>query len=170
MDRRNFNRNIITGGIALAVLAPSTLLLEGCAPPKDLGFYIDTVTGAMKQLSPLLPGASGAISKVISVAGDLSAAYKRGDFVSAESLFATLSDDLALVAADVGVNSPTIKLALAVAGIALSTIAAILKAQATPSMIASARATASPVQLRSADLIEKSVASADAVFALTFAH
>lgn len=169
MDRRNFNRTLLTGGV-VAVLAPSTLLLEGCAPPKDLGFYIDTVTGAMKQLAPLLPGAAGAISKVISVAGDLSAAYKRGDFASAESLFATLSDDLAMVAADAGVNSPTIKLALAVAGIALSTIAAILHAQATPAMVVSARKVASPAQLRSAELIEKSVASADAVFALAFAH
>lgn len=159
MNRRSFNRTMLTGG-AVAVLAPSTLLLTGC-DAKDLGFYVDTVTGALKQLPPLLPGASALIAKAITIANDLNSAYKKGDFTNTSILFASLSDLLSQIANDAGVNSPTVKTIIAIAGIALMTIANLLKAQAPAGI---SRMVKTPAQSKGVAAIEAAAAKSDAVF------
>lgn len=158
MNRRNFTRTALTG-VGIATLAPATLLTMGCKST-DLGFYIDTITGALKQLQPLLPGAAGLIAKGVGIASDLSSAYKRGDFASTTALFASLSDNLNQIADDAGVNSPTTKVILAVAGVALMTIANLLKNQAPVAAVAAARVSATSAQQRGVAMIEKASSSA----------
>lgn len=162
MNRRTVLRTIGTGA-AIAVIAPSTLLLQGC-DTKALGFYVDTVTGALKQLSPLLPGAPGLISKAITIANDLNAAYKKGDFSSTTALFGSLSELIVQIADDAGVNSPTIKTILAIAGVALVTIANILKAQAPTAAVTAARASASPAAIKGGAAIDAAAAKTNSVF------
>lgn len=158
MNRRKF----IASG-AVAVLVPSTLMMEGCAA-KDLGFYISTITGSLKQLSPLLPDASTLIAKAISIANDLNSAYSKGDFSSTSALYASLADVLSQIASDAGVNTPTIQTIISIAGIALMTVANILQSQAPMAAVKRAMTTATPAQARGGAMIEKAVSSSPAVF------
>lgn len=166
-SRRSFLKvgGVGIGSLVLAGSVGSLAVLETACAAKDIAFYVDTVIGALKQLSPLLPGAAGFIAKAISIAGDLKAAYEKGDFANTSALFASLSDVMGQIADDAGVSSPSIKLIFAIAGVALNTIGALLKAQ-TPAMAAKVgKVGATSEQLRGADLIERATARADAVFA-----
>jgi hypothetical protein len=127
MNRRTMLKSVGTGA-AIGVAAPSTLLLEGCEP-KNLSVYVETVVGSLKEVATLLPSLGPRITQAIKIAEDFDAAYRAGKFESALALFENLSGVISQIAGDVGLFTPTVKVALAVAAIAMRAIAVLLKSQ-----------------------------------------
>lgn len=153
MDRRTFTKSAATvGGLVLVGGLPLT---QTACKKTDIGFYIDTIVGALSQLKPLLPGAAQLIAKAVTIANDLLAAYKRGAFADASAFFANLSDVLNQIAIDAGLNNKTALIILAVAGVALRTIASLLSKQAPAQLVAASKKTATSEQLRGATMIEQ---------------
>jgi hypothetical protein len=91
-----------------------------------------------------MPGRAAFITRIIAVAADFDAAYRRGDFANADNLFNTLVENLTTLTTDLGVNlSDQVKMWLAVIGATVQTVAVLLRDQiaAQPvSAAASARA------------------------------
>lgn len=147
-------RDLIKGG-AFAAVATMVLGEEACKP-KDLTTYDQIVLGVLRELQPLLPSAAALISKAITILQDFDAAYKRGAFADAMALFANLSSVIGQIAADAGVNNPTVKVALAVAGIALRAIAVLLASQSgQPAVHAVLTGAMNPEKERQRELIRK---------------
>jgi len=166
MNRRQFNKAALTGG-AVAVITPTVLVMQGCG--KNLSVWVNTVIGALQELSPLLPNSAQLISRAIKVAQDFDAAYRAGKFLDATALFENLAGVLSQITQDAGVNNPTIKIALAVAGVAMRAIAVLLKSQSTQPAVTAAVAAVppSPAVTRRINLIESlaNSASIDALYA-----
>lgn len=137
MNRRQMIKGSVITGAAIGIGGPTVLLQTACAP-KNLSLYVQTVVGSLQELSPLLPSSAQLIAKAVKIANDFDAAYKAGRFTDATTLFTNLSDLLSQITGDAGVNSPTIKIALAVAGIAMRAIAVLLKSQSTQPAVATA--------------------------------
>jgi hypothetical protein len=151
MNRRMLlKRSAQVGGFA--IVAPGILLQEACKP-KDLSFYDQTLLGVLRELQPLLPNAADLIAKGIKLIGDFDAAYVAGKFADATALFANLDDVLIQIAADAGVNNPTVKIALVVAGVALRAIAVLLAGQASQPAVVAAMRTRSAAQEKQMALI-----------------
>ena len=131
------NRRQMLTTTGLGVVSIGVMSQVGCKP-KNLSLYVQTVVGALQEISPLLPSQAQFISKIVTVAADFDAAYKRGDFESATTLFSTIVSNVSQLISDIGTPSPQIKVALAVAGIALRAIATLLASQATPAIAAQA--------------------------------
>ena len=135
MNRRHF---IHTGALAGA---GALVISETACAPKNLSFFVQTLIGAMRDLSPLIPGQGVLLSKIITIATDFDAAYKRGDFANATAIFNTLVGNVTQLINDIGSLSTQIKTILAVVGIALRAIASLLASQATPAIAAKAKGT-----------------------------
>lgn len=146
-------RDLLKGG-AIAALVTVTLGNKGCSA-KDLSVYVQTVVGVLRELQPLLPNAAQLIVKAIKIAEDFDVFYRAGKFADAKALFANLAELLSQIAADVGVTSPTVKVALLVAGIAMRAIAVLLASQANQPAIMAALSIESPEAKRQTALIEK---------------
>lgn len=154
------------------MLSQSTLALGGVvagaaftAPacdPKNTSIYVQTIIGALKEISPLLPGSATLIAKAIKVAEDFDEAYRAGKFENALVMFENLAGFISQIAEDVGVNNPQVKIALAVAGIALRAIAVLLKVQESEPRVAAAvtRASAQPGAAARRALVERLAAPA----------
>lgn len=149
------------GGLAIASLP---LVETGCGP--KVSFYIQTFSGALIELKPLLPGAAGLIGKAIAAASDFDKQYRRGDFTSAIVTLQSLSADVSEIANDAGVDSPKIKGIIAVAGIALRAVAAILAEQQTQPAVAAGAAAANSQQQQAVREVKRLAASVDRVFAV----
>lgn len=149
------NRRDVMKGGAFAAVATLVLGEEACKA-KDPSVYVQTVVGVLHELQPLLPASSALIAKAIKIASDFDAAYVAGKFADATALFANLSGVLSQIAADAGVNNPTVKVALAVAGIALRAIAVLLASQAgQPAVNAVLTGAMNPEKERQRELIRK---------------
>ncbi len=153
MNRRVALQSIGTGTASVAVFGP-VVFLQGCSP-KNLSVYVQTVVGTLHELQPLLPDASANIAKAIKIASDFDKAYRDGKFADAIAVFSNLSGVISEIATDAGVDNSTVKVALAVAGIAMRAIAVLLQSQSANPAVANARVGASSEQRRQAALVEK---------------
>lgn len=154
ISRRSMLR---TGALAAGGFAVGTAFTAPACNPKNLSVYVQTVVGALKEISPLLPSSADIIAKAIKVAEEFDKAYREGKFENALVLFENLAGFITQIATDVGVDNPTVKIALAVAGIALRAIAVLLKAQESEPAVADAvaRANAKPGAAARRSLVDK---------------
>ena len=143
LNRRRF---IQTGALAGA----GALVVSQTACGPKVSFYVATIKGALIELKPLLPGAAQLISTAVKVADDFDAAYRRGDFADAITILKTLAGNIGQIADDAGVSTPQIKGIIAVAAIALRTIALLLDEQSTQPAVAAARKKATKPQAAAA--------------------
>jgi hypothetical protein len=91
---------------------------------------VQSVVGALDEIAPLVPAQAANIRKIVAVAHDFDAAYKAGKFADALTIFTNLTSLVDQLVADIGTAlSPQIKTALAIAGVAIRTIALLLQQQ-----------------------------------------
>lgn len=129
MNRRTLLK---TGGFA--AVGVMTVGVSGCG--KNISFYTATVIGALKDLRPLLPNLGDRLSKAIAVAETFDAAYRDGKFADAATLFENLTTTVSEIIAAIGVMNESVKLAVAVGGVALRAIAVLLRQQASQPAVA----------------------------------
>lgn len=122
-------REVLKGaGVTTAVVAFGGL--QAACKPANLSFWVQSVVGALTEIANLIPGQGAFIKKIITVAQDFDAAYKAGKFSDALTLFTNLTSLIDQLVGDIGGQlSPQIKTALAIAGVAIRTIALLLKQQ-----------------------------------------
>lgn len=125
MNRRTLLK---TGG--MATVGALTIGAGPCSS-KNLSVYVSTIVGALEELKPLLPNQSSLLTRAISIAKSFDEAYRAGKFDTATALFENLAGVVGQIADSVGVTSPSVKIAIAVAGIAMRAIAVLMKQQAT---------------------------------------
>lgn len=133
-NRRDFLKLAGTAGVGSLVFSGAVVSM-GCG--EKISFYISTVIGSLETLSPLLPSASGLISKAVSIAKAFDEAYRAGKFADSISLFTNLGEIALQIATVAGVASPPILVAIAVGRVALNAIAQLLKNQMKDPVIAS---------------------------------
>ena len=158
MDRRQFTKRA-----ALTVAAASLTGTAFKCGSEQVSIYIRTITTFLNQISGLLPAQTAAIAKIVKLASDFDAAYRRGDFNSADSFFNSLEQNLTALTSDIGINtSNTVKTWLAIIGAAMTSLAVLFKSQvdARPQIAAMARVS------RSAGAVERlaSQAAVDALY------
>lgn len=151
-NRRNFLRASGTAGIGLLALGASE-----CGK-KNVDFYVATVIGTLEELKSLLPAQATLLSRGISVAKSFNDAYQDGKFDSAMTIFENLVGVVNEIIAAAGVNvSDGVKIALAVAGVAIRGIAVLLKDSTADPQVAAAvkeKASASAADARRMSLVE----------------
>lgn len=152
MNRRQFTkRGALT--LATAGLAGSAFR---CGSEK-ITIYVQTITAFLKEIAGLIPNQGPFISKIIAVAEQFDAAYRRGDLTNASTFFNTLADNIASLVAAVGINlSARVKVGLAIVNSTVRLIAVLLKEQGMtqPAMVAIARAS-SPAMATAIGTIER---------------
>lgn len=125
MNRRTFAKRT---AIALPSLVLTTTALK-CGS-EQVSIYIRTITTFLNQISTLLPDRAVMITKIVKIAADFDAAYKRGDFASADTFFNSLEQNLTTLVNAIGVNtSNTVKTWIAIIGATVTSIAVLLKSQ-----------------------------------------
>lgn len=121
------NRRTFIGTGAVAGVGIATMGLK-CGGPSVNG-TVTIIMGAISELRVLFPTVP-ALDKVISLAKSFNEAWVAGKFDDARSFFENLDTTVGQVIADLGINASTrIKLLLASVGIAVRTIAALIKEQ-----------------------------------------
>lgn len=130
-DRRNFLK--ISTGAGIGALVVASVGASKCGG-KSVTAEIGIIQSTILALKPLLPAQAALLDKISKLAGDFGAAYARGDFTSAKTFFASLADNITTLVGDVGAGSPRIQFLVAVVGIAVRAIAALLNEQATPAI------------------------------------
>lgn len=159
MNRRQFTKR--------AALTLATASLAGSAfkcGSESLSIYVRTIITFLNQISSLLPAQASAISRIVKIATDFDAAYRRGDFSSADSLFNTLEQNLTQLTNDIGVNvSNSVKTWIAIIGAALTSISVLFKEQVST---LPAPMTAKAGTAKSASAVERraSQANVDALY------
>lgn len=145
-----------TGG--MAAVGALTIGAGPCSS-RNLSTYISTIIGALDELKPLIPNQSELLSRAVTIAKNFDEAYRAGKFDNATALFENLAGVVGQIADSVGVSSPSVKIAIAVAGIAMRAIAVLMKQQAddNPQVAAAvkARTTASRTASMRKSLIEE---------------
>lgn len=141
MNRRTVLK---TGG--LAALGGMTLSVTGCG--KNLSVYVATVIGSLEELSPLLPNLSPQIRKAVDIAKSFDSAYRAGKFTDASAIFTNLTSTVSEIVTIAGVTDPQVRIAIAVGGVALRAIAALLNSQATEPAVATAVAASKNVRAK----------------------
>ena len=134
MNRRTFAKRT---AIALPSLVLTTTALK-CGS-EQVSIYIRTITTFLNQISTLLPDHAAMITKIVKIAADFDAAYKRGDFASADTFFNSLEQNLTTLVNAIGVNtSNTVKTWIAIIGATVTSIAVLFKSQidAAPAALA----------------------------------
>lgn len=125
LRRRQF---ITRSAIALPALVLTTTALK-CGS-EQVSIYVRTVSTFLNQISTLLPERAAMITKIVKIAADFDAAYKRGDFASADTFFNSLEQNLTSLVNDIGINtSNTVKTWIAIIGATVTSIAVLLKDQ-----------------------------------------
>ena len=134
LNRRNFIGTSTLAGAGALVLSQTS------CKPKNLSAWILTITTAFGEIKPLLSQlglsetvitkVSGWIDEGVRLAKLFDEAYKAGKFTDALTLFNSLGDIIAQVAAELGAtDNRIVKLALVSISIARIALAAILQAQ-----------------------------------------
>lgn len=132
---------------------------------EHVSIYVRTIVTFLNQIAGILPERAAAIAKIVKVATDFDAAYRRGDFASADSFFNTLEQNLTALTNDIGVNvSNSVKTWIAIVGAALTSIAVLMKEQVDAQPAASKSAVARVA--KSAGAVERlaSQAAVDALY------
>lgn len=134
LSRRRFLK--VSGTAALgAVITGGAVINDGCA--KSVVFYVATVTGSLEALKPLLPNLSPQIDKAIAIARTFSDAYQSGKFANAAAVYANLVSVVDQIIRAAGVMSPEVTRIIALGGVALRFIGAVLADQAEEPAVAS---------------------------------
>ena len=125
MNRRTFAKRTALG---LPALMLTTTALK-CGS-EQVSIYVRTVVTFLNQISTLLPAHAATITRIVKIASDFDAAYRRGDFASADSFFNSLEQNLTTLVNDIGVNvSNNVKTWIAIIGATVTSIAVLLKEQ-----------------------------------------
>ena len=120
MNRRTFAK------CSALTVGALTLGTAGCEK-KDVDFYIATVTGALQQLKQFLPNQADLLTRAIAIAREVNQAYQDGKFDTAIGLANSLTATIESVITAAGVNlSDPVKMILAIANVALSTVAVLI--------------------------------------------
>jgi hypothetical protein len=124
LSKRTFLK---VGGIGgLGLLVGGTTACPG--DKKKVSFFVVTITGSMQELKPLLPAQEALLSKAIDIANAFNNAYQAGKFDSAIAAFENLVGVINEIIAAAGVGvSDSVKIALAVSGVAVRGIAVLLR-------------------------------------------
>jgi len=148
------NRRTLLKIGGLAAVGAMTVGITACG--EKISFYVSTVIGSLQTLSPLIPSASGLITKAVAAAKAFDAAYRAGKFADATASFTSLGELALQIAGVVGVASPPILVAISVGRVALNAIAQILKSQMKDPVIAGMVAARSdPAAQRQKAMIER---------------
>jgi hypothetical protein len=163
MNRRTFAKR---GALGLTALTLTTSAFK-CGSEK-VTIYVQTISAFLREIATLLPAQAAFITKIIAVAADFDAAYRRGDFTNATTFFNTLVSNLTTLTTTIGLNlSPQVKVALAIVSSTVRLIAVLLQQQGTaqPEAVARARAS-SPAANAAISTIERlaSPAAVEATF------
>jgi hypothetical protein len=163
MNRRIFAKRSALGLTALTL----TTSAFKCGSEK-VTIYVQTISAFLREIASLLPAQAQFITRIIAVATDFDAAYRRGDFTNATAFFNTLVSNLTTLTTSLGLNlSAQVKVALAIVSSTVRLIAVLLKQQGAtqPEAVARARA-ASPAASAAISTIERlaGLAAIDATF------
>lgn len=134
MNRRTFAKRT---AIALPALVLTTTALK-CGS-EQISIYVRTISTFLNQISGLLPQHAALITKIVKIAADFDAAYRRGDFASADTFFNSLEQNLTTLTNSIGINtSNTVKTWIAIIGATVTSIAVLFKSQidAAPAALA----------------------------------
>lgn len=149
-------RSFIKAG-ALASVGVLTVGAGRCGADK-VSIYVRTITTFLNQISGVLPNQAAFIARIVKIAADFDAAYKRGDFASADTFFNSLEQNLTTLTNSIGVNvSNSVKTWISIIGITVTSIAVLFKEQvdAQPDLAVAVRRGA-----RSAGAVERLAAQA----------
>lgn len=124
--RRDFLRLAGVGGAGLLVASQI-----GCGA--SIATEIGIIQSTILALKPLLPNQAALLDKVSRLAGDFNTAYRAGNFSSAKDFFNSLADNIDTLIADVGVASPRVQFLVALVGVAIHAVAALLAEQGAAS-------------------------------------
>jgi hypothetical protein len=125
MNRRTFVKR---GALGLAAVTLTTSAYK-CGS-EQVSIYVRTITTFLNQISGLLPERAAFIAKIVKLASDFDAAYRRGDFVSADSFFNALDQNISTLTNDIGVNvSNNVKTWISIIGATVTSIAVLFKDQ-----------------------------------------
>lgn len=125
LSRRDLLR---TGGVALIGVSVGTAFKCGS---EQVSIYVRTIITFLNQISGSLPQYAATITKIVKIASDFDAAYRRGDFASADSLFNSLEQNLIMMVHDIGINvSNNVKTWISIIGATVTSIAVLFKDQA----------------------------------------
>lgn len=158
MNRRTLLK---TGG--LAAVGTLTMGAGKCGAEK-VSIYVRTISTFLNQISTLLPDQAAFITKTLKIAADFDAAYRRGDFATADTFFNSLEQDLTILTNSIGMNtSNNVKTWLSIIGITVTSLAVLFKEQ-IDAQPAARRSVAR--KARSASAVERLAAQAqvDAVY------
>jgi len=149
MARREFVKR---GALTVTALGLASAAFK-CGS-EQVSIYVRTITTFLNQISTVLPQYAATITKIVKIAADFDAAYRRGDFVSADSFFNSLEQNLTTLTNDIGANvSNNVKTWISIIGATVTSIAVLFKSEieAQPASVA-ARVRASA---RSASAVER---------------
>lgn len=132
MNRRQFAKR---GTLTLALLVMTTTAWK-CGSEK-VTIYVQTISSFLREIAGIIPAQAAFINKIIGVAADLDAAYRRGDFDNATTFLESLSGNINLLITNLGVNlSSQVKLALALINSSVKLIAVLLLNQSQDPTVA----------------------------------
>lgn len=163
LSKRTFLK--LGGAAAVGTLALGT---TACGP--SMSVWVQTITGGLEELKPLLPAQAALLSKAISIAKSFNEAWQDEKFSNALAILENLASTIQQITEAAGVNlSQQVKTMITVVGVALRTIAVLLKAQMDDPAVAATvndRAMANPSASRQRTLIERLAdpAAVDAAF------
>lgn len=150
LSRRSFTQSLCLAGAGSLVIG-GAVVTSGCG--KNISIYTATVIGTLKELRPLLPNLADRLNQAIAIAETFDKAYREGKFLSAALTFENLTLVVNEIVKAIGIMSDQVRIAIAVGGVALHGIAAILKAQSTEPAVAAAVAAAQDSKSMSAKLM-----------------
>jgi hypothetical protein len=137
-SRRKFIQVAAVGGVASLAI---TQLSCGPSLDTEIGIILTTIP----LLKPFLPNQAVLLDKIAKITSDLQKAYRAGDFTNAKTFFNDLDVNIQTLIADVGGASPRIIFLVAIVGVALRAVAALIN-QSTPPAIMSAMASPGEVE------------------------
>lgn len=151
MNRRQFSKRTLLAVVAAAATGSAFK----CSSEK-VSIYVQTISSFLREISTLIPTQAAFINKVIGIAADLDAAYRRGDFDSTTTFLESLSTNINTLITNLGVNlSSQVKVALAIINSTVRLIAVLLVQQAnTPAVLAEVKSRTSADDMRRRALIE----------------
>lgn len=128
----NLNRREFAKRSALVIAVASIGGTAFKCGSEQVSIYVRTITTFLNQIAGLLPAHEAVIAKIVKVASDFDAAYRKGDFASADSFFNSLTQNLTSLEEDIGIDpNNTVKSWIAVIGATVTSIAVLLKEQVT---------------------------------------
>lgn len=126
MNKRQF---LTRGVLGLAALIMTTSAWR-CGSEK-VTIYVQTISSFLREIAGIIPAQAAFINKIIGIAADLDAAYRRGDFDNATSFLESLSENINTLITNLGLNlSSQVKVALAIVNSTVKLIAVLLVNQA----------------------------------------